>query len=646
MRFIPGHITRLIGLFAFCLLPFAFVSPASAADKVVGSGTPDSCTRDALAAQLAGGGTITFNCGPGPVSIAVASTLPVTAAETTIDGGGTITLLGMNTRIFRHESYDVASRLTLRNLTLAGGRAVGVGTAANGAAIISEDRSAAQDKPPVLTLENVTLHDNDTQTTDIPGGRDAYDYGGAIYARGALVVVRDSSFTDNDSQNGAGGAIHILQSGLTVERSSFSNNTALGARPQDSLGGAISIDGLGGPTGLFRVTQSRFLNNRAYNSGGAIHVNMYENSTRAEILDSSFEGNAVVGGTRAQGGAIGGGGTQIWDQQASTGNPQITISGSLFVGNTVQRTPGADGDARVDGSGGALAFPQRVRLSIVNSTFQGNRANGSGFNANGGALYVVNNTDRFSIVNSTFADNRAGWVGGAVSNSQINGQPGGEVRNSLFVRNIADNGSNDWNIQQHCSSELAHDGTNLQYPPRLTGGNFWNDVTCFVGKSAPEQTGDPVFRDPQLAPLADNGGPTRTMAIGLSSPALNAGSNCPATDQRGVSRPQAGGCDLGAFELVVQLGVSRGVLAVGETNRTVLVTGFGFTAASVVQVGGQDRPTTYLDGQTLRVDLAASDLASPGTLTLSVRGPGADLAAATIVVAESVYTLWLPAVVR
>lgn len=646
MRRTSAQITRLIGLFVFCLLPLTFSPPVSAADKVVGGGTPASCTRDALAAQLAGGGTITFNCGPGPVSITIASTLPVTAAETTIDGGGTITLQGVGTRIFLHESYGVASRLTLRSLTLAGGRAVGVGTAANGAAIISDDRSAAQDKPPVLTLEGVTLRDNDTQTTGIPGGRDAYDYGGAIYARGALVAVRDSSFVDNDAQNGAGGAIHILQSGLTIERSSFTNNTAIGARPQDSLGGAIYIDGLGGPSGLFRVTGSRFVNNRAYNSGGAIHVNMYENSTRAEIVDSSFEGNAVVGGTRAQGGAIGGGGTQIGDQPATTGNPQITISGSLFTGNMVRRTAGAEGNPREDGSGGALAFPQRARLSIVNSTFQGNRASGSGFNANGGALYVVNNTDRFSIVSSTFADNWAGWVGGAVSNSQISGQPGGEVRNSLFVNNTADNGPNDWNIQQHCSSELAHDGTNLQYPPRLTGGNFRNDVTCFAGKSAPEQTGDPLFRDPQLAALADNGGPTRTMAIGLSSPALNAGSNCPATDQRGVSRPQAGGCDLGAFELVVQLGVSRGVLAVGDANRTVLVTGFGFTAASVVQVGGQDRPTTYVDGRTLRADLAAGDLASPGTLAISVRGPGADLPAATIVVAETVYTLWLPAVVR
>ena len=44
----------------------------------------------------------------------------------------------------------------------------------------------------------------------------------------------------------------------------------------------------------------------------------------------------------------------------------------------------------------------------------------------------------------------------------------------------------------------------------------------------------------------------RTVAIGLTSPAYNAGSSieCPASDQRGSAfpRPAAGACDIGAFE--------------------------------------------------------------------------------------------------
>jgi hypothetical protein len=60
-----------------------------------------------------------------------------------------------------------------------------------------------------------------------------------------------------------------------------------------------------------------------------------------------------------------------------------------------------------------------------------------------------------------------------------------------------------------------------------------------------------VNANPLLAPLADNGGPTQTMALLAVSPALDAGNNCPPTDQRGLPRPQGPGCDIGAFELEV-----------------------------------------------------------------------------------------------
>jgi hypothetical protein len=54
-----------------------------------------------------------------------------------------------------------------------------------------------------------------------------------------------------------------------------------------------------------------------------------------------------------------------------------------------------------------------------------------------------------------------------------------------------------------------------------------------------------------LAPLADNGGATLTHALNPGSPAIDAApadADCPATDQRGTTRPQGGGCDIGAFE--------------------------------------------------------------------------------------------------
>jgi hypothetical protein len=635
----PAALALTVLILALLARPAA---PASAADKVVGSGTPASCTSAALGAALAGGGSISFSCGPNPHTIAVATPFDITAPETVIDGGGLITLRGQGGQIIVHRTFGAigSSALTLRNLTIAEGRAAGANEAANGGAIESFFQAANPAFKPTLTVENVSFVNNDTSTTAVTSG-DAYDYGGgAIYSRGGAVVVRNSRFSDNDSANGAGGAIHVLQSALTVEDSVFTNNTAIGATPRDSLGGAIYVDGLGGDGGLLRVARSRFVNNRTYNSGGAIYVNMYENSSRAEIVASSFEGNAVIGGAGGLGGAISGGGSSLG---GATGNPAVVVSESLFSGNSVKRTAGFGGNSNEDGSGGALAFAQRARITIANSTFEGNKAFGSSFNANGGALYVVNNSDPFEIVNSTFAGNFAGWVGGAISSSQIGGQPGGRVRNTLFADNTADGIEN---FQQHCSSELAHDGRSLQFPGRLTGGNFFNDVTCFQGKSAPTQTSDPQFRNPQLQPLADNGGPTRTMAITPASPAFDAGATCPATDQRGVTRPQGAACDLGAFELVAVLSVDRSLLAVRSAGRTLTVSGFGFDGTSVVQVGGADRPTSFVSATALRVELSEADVAAPATLSLTVRGPGSQLAAATVRVVAQLAQVSLPLVRR
>ena len=77
-----------------------------------------------------------------------------------------------------------------------------------------------------------------------------------------------------------------------------------------------------------------------------------------------------------------------------------------------------------------------------------------------------------------------------------------------------------------------------------------------LGKSDPQIEsaidGDQPNTDPLLGPLADNGGPTLTHALGVGSPAIDSADAgaCPATDQRGVARPQGAGCDVGSFEYV------------------------------------------------------------------------------------------------
>jgi hypothetical protein len=56
----------------------------------------------------------------------------------------------------------------------------------------------------------------------------------------------------------------------------------------------------------------------------------------------------------------------------------------------------------------------------------------------------------------------------------------------------------------------------------------------------------------RLAPLRDNGGPTKTHELLSGSPAIDAASNdagCPPTDQRGLARPTGAACDIGAYEV-------------------------------------------------------------------------------------------------
>jgi hypothetical protein len=588
-----------------------------------------NCTNVGLQAALNTGGLIQFNCGAGSTTITISTTLVVSrsVASTTIDGENKITLQGNGSvRLIFHETWGyVATTLTLKNLTLTRGRAIGAGEAANGGAVWSVNHSIdGTTYPPTLNVDHVTFTDNDAQVS----GGSTYDYGGgAIYSLGGRVNVTNSTFSGNDAVNGGGGAIHILQSSLTIANSTFSTNSAIGTYSQ---GGAIYVDGLS-PTPVFTISGSRFEGNTTYNSGGAIYVNMYEDASQFTVDTTSFVNNAVVGGSGALGGAISGGGT---DNGGGTGNPSITITRSLFAGNRAQKSV-----SPYDGSGGALAFAQRARVTITNSTLSGNRAEGTSDNANGGAFYAGSNT-AFTLNNDTFANNYAGWVGGAICASN------GSVKNTVFSNNSAYNGGNDWNIQQTCAAELADDGHNLQYPPRTTNPYTWNEVTCFSGKSDIDQRSLPDFQNPQLAALADNGGPTQTMAIGPTSPAFSRGNNatCAATDQRGIARPQALTCDAGAYEWEAKLRLSPAMVGKGEPGFTLTVYGAGFTTTSQALWNGASLPTTFVDSLQLRAAVDAGLIASSGTVTVSVSG--SSLQPASLLIAEQLWRVYAPVVRR
>src|SRR5262249_13789623 len=98
------------------------------------------------------------------------------------------------------------------------------------------------------------------------------------------------------------------------------------------------------------------------------------------------------------------------------------------------------------------------------------------------------------------------------------------------------------------------------------------------------------FSNPQLGPLADNGGPTQTMALPSTSPAVDRGNNsgCAASpannlDQRGINRPADGNgdsnpvCDIGAYELpgpATYIGVSAPASVTAGSPFNVTVTAY------------------------------------------------------------------------
>jgi hypothetical protein len=219
-------------------------------------------------------------------------------------------------------------------------------------------------------------------------------------------------------------------------------------------------------------------------------------------------------------------------------------------------------------------------LNLTNSTVSDNTAGP----ANGGGLYAIQNTT-VNISNSTVSGNTAGNVAGAfrslgnaiIDNSTISGNTatgwhGGAIFHTdgaLKISNstIANNVGPDW-----APSAIFVGSYNPAVVPSLElintiiTGNHWyaceqfasggvvslvsgghnliQDATCNPVAS------DAVVADALIGPLADNGGPTLTHALLPGSPAIDAADDaaCPATDQRGITRPQGAHCDIGSYE--------------------------------------------------------------------------------------------------
>lgn len=324
-------------------------------------------------------------------------------------------------------------------------------------------------------------------------------YGGAFYASNdSDLEIIDCTFIGNAGEE-RGGAVYAYNLGaVTITGSVFSDNTAMEAGALLVSSNVTDVD----------ISGSIFSDNTATQYGaGAMRL---LNSGDASISASTIADNSIASGN--------GGGIYVSYLIDSLSISATTISGNAAIGN---------------GGGIHVGGGTNAPVTITNSTLSGNSATGSG-----GALYVQ--AGPVTLEQVTIADNDAAEGGGI----GIAGAATVSLSGTIVSANTA------------TTTSTADIGIGPNAVPTISSDH------SLVGTVDPAATvtdlgGTIRSTAPGLAPLADNGGRTRTMALLSTSPALDTGPDPVAPfpgnqfDQRGLGfdRVVNGTVDIGAFEL-------------------------------------------------------------------------------------------------
>ena len=273
--------------------------------RVVGTGTPSSCTSAAVVAAVAAGGVITFSCGPAPVTIPMTATAKVRNAvpRIVLDGGGKVTLDGGGARrILYQNTCDKAQgwttshcqdqetpELVVQNITFAGGNSTGDMTEGGGGGAIF-DRGGR------LRIVNSRFVHNRCDAT-------GPDLGGAAVralsqSHNLPVYVVGSTFTDGVCSNG--GALSSIGVSWAVLNCVMTGNQAIGhganpargGTPGGGSGGAIYNDG-----NLYTLTiaGSVITDNHANEGGGAVFFVSNDRTGTMRIDGSTLRRNRSAG---------------------------------------------------------------------------------------------------------------------------------------------------------------------------------------------------------------------------------------------------------------------------------------------------------------------------------------------------------------
>jgi pectate lyase-like protein len=289
----------------------------------------------------------------------------------------------------------------------------------------------------------------------------------------------------------------------------------------------------------------------------------------------TFESITVTGGhTDAGGGGIFGNGAVTLTNSTVNGNTVVgAAAGGVFSDGAMSLTNSTVSGNSSDSGGGLFSIGA---LSMTNSTVSGNTSRvGGGIVSGSAALSMTNSTvsgntattsagggiqssGTATLTNSTMSGNTASTHGGGVAALDV------ILIYSTVVSNTAPTGANIEIVQFDSLTSFGSvvalpqgGGTNCDFqPPPVTisnGFNFSDDDSCLFTDGTDQQNAG----DPGLAALANNGGPTQTRLPLPASPLIDAipsgscqddGASGITTDQRGITRPQINGCDIGAVE--------------------------------------------------------------------------------------------------
>lgn len=354
-----------------------------------------------------------------------------------------------------------------------------------------------------------------------------------------------------------------------------------------SSGGTVTFECGPGQHTIDVTSEILISNSVVVNGGGTITLDGNNNSRIFHIQDSGtleLHNITLTGGfaKHASGGAI------------LNDGGSLTINHSLISGN------GADGGGGLKSTGplhiidstftqntgyhegGAILISGGV-VTIEKSLFQENRSSW------GGAISNDQNGGNISIINSTFSGNTVGFVGGYFAGGAVSNESLTTITASTFAGNATTAGEGNNGADAILNMGWGHlflynsivvDPANAS----LCDGSF--DGTDGVLAGDGSCGANIVTTDPVIEPLADNGGPTLTHALLRDAAAVNRGVNerCPATDQRGVTRPVGPHCDLGAYELASSPPVIENIEAASSQNQ-------GFTTPITVTASDPDNDT-------------------------------------------------------